>query len=168
MKKLILYFVLLSACCIGANAQQDSLYMFDMSINPKGLIAKVFLNTIDGKIDKNNPFSYYNKSSNEKIEPSSLPKELRIKLKKNKKLNSHSYFFKYPKLKEVVSRANYDPKHNEYLFYTPLEGQNHYKIHKINYKYSDKSLKKLESVQIMYISFVTGTIKMRDYNFKKK
>ncbi len=168
MKKLILCFTLLIACCTIANAQKDSLYMFDMSINPKGLVAKVFLNTTDDKIDKSNPFSYYNKSSNAKIEPSSLPKELRIKLKRNKKLNDNSYFFKYPKLKEVVSRANYDPKHNEYLFYTPLEGQNHYKIHKINYKYTDKSLKKLESVQIMYISFATGTIKLREYNFTTK
>ncbi len=163
MKKISLFCIFAMLFATSVLAQRDSLYMFDMNILPNGYTLKVYLYTEDGKIDSKKPFSYFTSNGRE-IAEKDLRKEHRIKLKRNRKLdNKHSYIFKYKGMKDLASYANYTPRRNEYFFYSPLDNARHYQIERFVFEYEDTDCKKLKNIKIIYRSFATGVVKIRDY-----
>ena len=164
MKKIsALLIVLASTFCTTLFAQKDSLYMFEFNTLPKMRTIKVYLYTIDGKIDTRHPFEYFYGNSRTPIPHKDVPKEWRIKLKRNKKMNKYSYAFHYNRLKDVKSFANYDTVNKQYFFYTPLEGKNCYRIIKMIYEYTDEKNTKLKNLKLIYENIAIGSIKIRDH-----
>lgn len=164
MKRVAFLFIILtSVFCTTLFAQRDSLYMFEFNTLPKRHSVKVYLYTRDGKIDTHQPFQYFYGNSKTPIPRKDIPKEWRIKLKRNKKMNKYSYTFNYPKLEGVKSYANFDPIHKEYFFFTPLEGKNMYRIIKMIYEYNDEKNSKLQNLKLIYENIATGSIKIREH-----
>ena len=125
--------------------------MFEFNTMPKRHTVKVYLYTTDGKIDTHQPFQYFYGNSKVPIPRKDIPKEWRIKLKRNKKMNEYSYTF------------HFDPIHKEYFFFTPLEGKNMYRIIKMIYEYNDEKNSKLQNLKLIYENIATGSIKIREY-----
>lgn len=163
MKKIFTLLLLVLLSTFALYSQRDSLHMFDITIRPNNYTISAFIYTNDGKIDYDTKFNYFLKGSNKKLSKKQIPKECRIKIKRNKKLSEHSYIFTYPALEEVVSNANYSPQSNTYLFFTKLDGKRDMKITELFFEYEDKSLKRLKSVDVVYKSFLTGSAKIRTY-----
>lgn len=166
MKKIFTLLLSILLSTFALYSQRDSLHMFDMTIMPNNYTISVFIYTDDGKIDYDTKFNYFLKGSNKKLSKKQVPKECRIKMKRNKKLSEHSYIFTYPALEGVVSNANYSPQSNTYLFFTQLDGKRDMKITDFFFEYEDKKLKKLKSINILYKSFLTGSAKIRTHKYE--
>ncbi len=163
MKKLLTISIFAILCTISSFAQKDSLFMFDIISTPVGENIKVYLNTENGRINDKDPLSYY-VNGKTKLTEKQIRKEYRIKLKRNKDVPyPDSYVFHYKGLKKIKSYANYTASSNEYFFYTPFENTHSYRISKFIYEYETAERKKIKNIKVMYQSFATGTIKIRDY-----
>lgn len=164
MKKIFSLFIILASTFFATLlAQRDSLYMFEINTLPKKQTVKVYLYTLDGKIDTHNPFKYFYGNSKTAMAKKDIPKEWRIKLKRNKQMNKYSYTFHYRQPKGLKSFANYSPDCNQYLFYTPLEGKNMYRIIKMVYEYDENRNGRLKNLKLIYENIGSGSIKIREH-----
>lgn len=163
MKNIFTLLLLMLLSIPSLYAQRDSLHMFDMTIRPNNYTISVFIYTDDGKIDYDTKFVYFLKGTNKQLSKKQVPKECRVKIKRNKKHSDHSYIFKYPAMKGVISNANYSPLSNTYLFYTKLDGKRDMKITDFFFNYENTELKELKSVDVLYKSYMTGSAKIRTY-----
>ncbi len=140
--------------------------MFDMTAGAEAKKLAVYLYLNDGIIDQDNPFAYFEKGSTKALAKKQVPKECRIKLKKNKKAPEHSYIFTYPAIDNIVSKANYSPKSKMYYFYTELDGLKDWKIIEFIFAYQGKNKKKPTLAQLVYRSVATGSVKTRIHELK--
>lgn len=102
MKKILASLLLVFLSTFALYSQRDSLHMFDITIRPNNYTISAFIYTDDGRIDYDTKFNYFLKGSNKKLSKKQIPRECRIKMKRNKKLSEHSYTFTYPDRKSVV------------------------------------------------------------------
>lgn len=159
MKKFILSFCILFFAFGTAFSQESSQLFFEYETQPSYSNIEVYINFKDGKINTDNPFTYYDKLRNRKEIPvKELNKDLRLKLKKNKKINEDSYFIILNGCKDVKIVANYSAHSNSMsIFFKPEKFW--YNIEKITLFYKDDKGKKLDFVKLKCKHFVTRGLK---------
>jgi hypothetical protein len=165
MKKIILSFVISIFAFSTVFSQETSQFFFEYETSPLHNKIEVHINFKDGKINTDKPFTYYDKSkNNQEISERKLKKELRLKLKKNKKINNDSYFITISGLKEMVISANYsDKSKSTTVFYRPKKVW--YNIKEVTFYYKDENEKKLDKIKVTCEHFAEGRIAF--FEFKK-
>lgn len=121
---------------------------------------EVYINFIDGKVNKDKPFTYYDiTKQKQEISSKNLKKDFRLKLKKNEKINEDSYFITLNGFKEIQINANYSERSKSTtVFFKPQKAW--YKINKIVFNYQDQKEKKLEKITIFSNQYITGDLKL--------
>lgn len=128
--------------------------------NPLNNEIEVYMNFIDGKVNKDKPFTYYDiTKQKQEIPLKDLKKDFRLKLKKNEKINEDSYFITLNGFKEIQINANYSERSKSTtVFFKPQKAW--YKINKIVFNYQDQKEKKLEKITIFSNQYITGDLKL--------
>lgn len=126
---------------------------------------EVYINFIDGKVNKDKPFTYYDVTKQkQEISSKDLKKDFRLKLKKNEKINEDSYFITLNGFKEIQINANYSERSNSTtIFFKPEKIW--YNIEKIVFHYTDSKEKKLENIKVFSKQYITRDLKL--FEFKK-
>lgn len=141
--------LLICLCAFAQEKQENSVFLFEYATNYTNNNINVFLNLIDGKINEEKPFSYYQNIKNKKTELSNkdLKKEFKLKLKKNKKLGEACYYIIINGFKDYKISANYsDHSKNTTVF---LRKDNAWQqIDKVFFVYKDVNEEKLEKIQL--------------------
>lgn len=160
MKKLILSFIFTSLLsCLSLSQERSDLLMKYIS-SPLNNEIEVYINFIDGKVNKDKPFTYYDiTKQKQEISSKNLKKDFRLKLKKNEKINEDSYFITLNGFKEIQINANYSERSKSTtVFFKPQKAW--YKINKIVFNYQDQKEKKLEKITIFSNQYITGDLKL--------
>ena len=126
---------------------------------------EVYINFIDGKVNKDKPFTYYDiTKQKQEIPLKDLKKDFRLKLKKNEKINEDSYIVTLNHFKEFQFNVIYNTNSNSTMvFFKPQKAW--YKINKVVFNYQDQKEKKLEKITIFSNQYITGDLKI--FEFKK-
>jgi hypothetical protein len=160
MKKLILSFIFTSLLgCLSLSQERSDLLMKYIT-SPLNNEIEVYINFIDGKVNKDKPFTYYDiTKQKQEISSKNLKKDFRLKLKKNEKINEDSYFITLNGFKEIQINANYSERSKSTtVFFKPQKAW--YKINKIVFNYQDQKEKKLEKITIFSNQYITGDLKL--------
>lgn len=160
MKKLILSFIFTSLLgCLSLSQERSDLLMKYIT-SPLNNEIEVYMNFIDGKVNKDKPFTYYDiTKQKQEIPLKDLKKDFRLKLKKNEKINEDSYFITLNGFKEIQINANYSERSKSTtVFFKPQKAW--YKINKIVFNYQDQKEKKLEKITIFSNQYITGDLKL--------
>lgn len=160
MKKLILSFIFTSLLSCLSLSQESSDLLMKYITNPLNNEIEVYMNFIDGKVNKDKPFTYYDiTKQKQEIPLKDLKKDFRLKLKKNEKINEDSYFITLNGFKEIQINANYSERSKSTtVFFKPQKAW--YKINKIVFNYQDQKEKKLEKITIFSNQYITGDLKL--------
>lgn len=165
MKKAILSFIFTFLLgCFSFSQERSELLMKYIS-KPLNNEIEVYINLIDEKVNEKKPFTYYNTTKKKQEIPlKELKKDFRLKLKKNKKINEHSYIVTLNHFKEFQFNVIYNTNSNSTtVFFKPQKAW--YKINKIVFNYQDQKEKKLEKITIFSNQYITGDLKI--FEFKK-
>lgn len=160
MKKLILSFIFTSLLSCLSFSQESSDLLMKYITSPLNNEIEVYINFIDGKVNKDKPFTYYDiTKQKQEISSKNLKKDFRLKLKKNEKINEDSYFITLNGFKEIQINANYSERSKSTtVFFKPQKAW--YKINKIVFNYQDQKEKKLEKITIFSNQYITGDLKL--------
>lgn len=160
MKKLILSFIFTSLLSCLSLSQERSDLLMKYITSPLNNEIEVYMNFIDGKVNKDKPFTYYDiTKQKQEIPLKDLKKDFRLKLKKNKKINEDSYVITLNGFKEIQINANYSERSKSTtVFFKPQKAW--YKINKIVFNYQDQKEKKLEKITIFSNQYITGDLKL--------
>lgn len=160
MKKLILSFIFTSLLSCLSFSQESSDLLMKYITNPLNNEIEVYINFIDGKVNKDKPFTYYDiTKQKQEIPLKNLRKDFRLKLKKNKKINEDSYIITLNGLKKIQINANYsEHSKSTTVFFKPEKVW--YNIEKIVFHYTDSKEKKLEKIKIFSKQYITGDLKL--------
>ncbi|MBQ2397758.1 MAG: hypothetical protein II304_12120 [Bacteroidales bacterium] len=160
MKKLILSFIFTSLLSCLSFSQERSDLLMKYITSPLNNEIEVYINFIDGKVNKDKPFTYYDiTKQKQEISSKNLKKDFRLKLKKNEKINEDSYFITLNGFKEIQINANYSERSKSTtVFFKPQKAW--YKINKIVFNYQDQKEKKLEKITIFSNQYITGDLKL--------
>lgn len=160
MKKLILSFIFTSLLSCLSLSQESSDLLMKYITSPLNNEIEVYMNFIDGKVNKDKPFTYYDiTKQKQEIPLKDLKKDFRLKLKKNKKINEDSYVITLNGFKEIQINANYSERSKSTtVFFKPQKAW--YKINKIVFNYQDQKEKKLEKITIFSNQYITGDLKL--------
>lgn len=160
MKKLILSFIFTSLLSCLSLSQERSDLLMKYITSPLNNEIEVYINFIDGKVNKDKPFTYYDiTKQKQEISSKNLKKDFRLKLKKNEKINEDSYFITLNGFKEIQINANYsEHSKSTTVFFKPQKAW--YKINKIVFNYQDQKEKKLEKITIFSNQYITGDLKL--------
>jgi hypothetical protein len=160
MKKLILSFIFTSLLSCLSFSQERSDLLMKYITSPLNNEIEVYINFIDGKVNKDKPFTYYDiTKQKQEISSKDLKKDFRLKLKKNEKINEDSYFITLNGFKEIQINANYSERSKSTtVFFKPQKAW--YKINKIVFNYQDQKEKKLEKITIFSNQYITGDLKL--------
>jgi hypothetical protein len=160
MKKLILSFIFTSLLSCLSLSQERSDLLMKYITSPLNNEIEVYMNFIDGKVNKDKPFTYYDiTKQKQEISSKNLKKDFRLKLKKNEKINEDSYFITLNGFKEIQINANYSERSKSTtVFFKPQKAW--YKINKIVFNYQDQKEKKLEKITIFSNQYITGDLKL--------
>jgi hypothetical protein len=160
MKKLILSFIFTSLLSCLSLSQERSDLLMKYITSPLNNEIEVYINFIDGKVNKDKPFTYYDiTKQKQEISSKNLKKDFRLKLKKNEKINEDSYFITLNGFKEIQINANYSERSKSTtVFFKPQKAW--YKINKIVFNYQDQKEKKLEKITIFSNQYITGDLKL--------
>lgn len=165
MKKLILSFFISVFVLSIAYSQERSMLLFEYDTSPAHNNIEVYLNLKDEKINTEKPFTYYDKKNNkQEIAEKNVPKDLRLKLKKNKKINNYSYFIVSKGIKEIKLSANYSENSNFTTLFFKHEKQ-WFIIERLHLYYKDDKEKKLDFTRAICRRFATRDLKV--FEFKK-
>lgn len=160
MKKITLSFIFsILLCCFSFSQERSELLMKYIS-KPLNNEIEVYINLIDEKVNEKKPFTYYNTTKKKQEIPlKELKKDFRLKLKKNKKINEHSYIVTLNHFKEFQFNVIYNTNSNSTtVFFKPQKAW--YKINKIVFNYQDQKEKKLEKITIFSNQYITGDLKI--------
>lgn len=139
--------------------------LFEYDTSPAHNNIEVYLNLKDEKINTEKPFTYYDKKNNkQEIAEKNVPKDLRLKLKKNKKINNYSYFIVSKGIKEIKLSANYSENSNFTTLFFKHEKQ-WFIIERLHLYYKDDKEKKLDFTRAICRRFATRDLKV--FEFKK-
>lgn len=165
MKKLILSFIFTSLLSCLSFSQESSDLLMKYITSPLNNEIEVYINFIDGKVNKDKPFTYYDVTKQkQEISSKDLKKDFRLKLKKNEKINEDSYFITLNGFKEIQINANYSERSNSTtIFFKPEKIW--YNIEKIVFHYTDSKEKKLENIKVFSKQYITRDLKL--FEFKK-
>lgn len=160
MKKLILSFIFTSLLSCLSFSQERSDLLMKYITSPLNNEIEVYINFIDGKVNKDKPFTYYDiTKQKQEISSKDLKKDFRLKLKKNEKINEDSYFITLNGFKEIQINANYSERSKSTTVFFKLE-KVWYNIEKIVFHYTDSKQKKLENIKVFSKQYITGDLKI--------
>lgn len=160
MKKLILSFIFTSLLSCLSFSQERSDLLMKYITSPLNNEIEVYINFIDGKVNKDKPFTYYDiTKQKQEISSKDLKKDFRLKLKKNEKINEDSYFITLNGFKEIQINANYSERSKSTTVFFKLE-KVWYNIEKIVFHYTDSKQKKLENIKVFSKQYITGDLKL--------
>ncbi len=163
MKKLVISFAITLFLSLCAFSQEQSTLLFEYNTKPSNNTIEVYINLIDGKVNKEKPFTYYQTSKGKiEIPSKKIKKDYRLNLKKNKSLGEDCYFIELNANKEIKITANYS-NHSKMTSIFFKNDRALYDIERVTLVYKDKKERRLEKIKLRCKHIIIGNLVILEF-----